>query len=94
MQLRTLFLRHVAQTSRQPMMLEIARAEGMYLYPPEGQPIMDLISTVMEYGYTAFFLEAGILNDIHSFDPELHHAGGPASETYVNNFVFLPRANT
>ena len=44
--LRTLFLRHVAQTSASPMGLEISRAEGIYLYTPGGQRYIDLVSGV------------------------------------------------
>jgi len=44
--LRAQFLRHLAQTSETPMALEIAMAEGMYLYDPEGKPYMDLIAGI------------------------------------------------
>lgn len=43
---RQLFLRHQAQTSEFPLLLEIERAEGVYMYTPEGQPILDLISGI------------------------------------------------
>ncbi len=46
MQLRQLFLRHIAQTSPNPLLLEIGRAEGLYLYTSEGQKITDLISGI------------------------------------------------
>lgn len=46
MQLRQLFLQHVAQTSPFPLMLEIDRAEGVWLYNSQGQPILDLISGI------------------------------------------------
>lgn len=44
--LRQLFLQHLAQTSPSPLMLEIERAEGMYLYSPEGKPYLDLIAGI------------------------------------------------
>ena len=44
--LRQLFLQHVAQTSETPLMLEIARAEGMYLYDPTGKAYLDLIAGI------------------------------------------------
>lgn len=44
--LRSLFLRHVAQTSAAPMGLEISRAEGIYLYAPDGRRYTDLVSGV------------------------------------------------
>ncbi|QKG55888.1 aspartate aminotransferase family protein [Hymenobacter sp. BRD128] len=43
---RQLFLRHQAQTSEFPLLLEIERAEGAYMYTPEGRPILDLISGI------------------------------------------------
>ncbi len=43
---RTLFLRHLAQTSPEPLMLEIERAEGVYLYGFEGERWLDLISGI------------------------------------------------
>lgn len=43
---RQLFLQHVAQTSDAPLMLEIERAEGMYLFGPNGQQWMDIIAGI------------------------------------------------
>jgi len=43
---RQLFLLHVGQTSPSPMMLEIARAKGIYMYGPDGKEYIDLISGV------------------------------------------------
>ncbi len=43
---RQLFLRHVAQTSAFPLMLEIEKAEGMYLYDTDGKAFMDLIAGI------------------------------------------------
>lgn len=43
---RQLFLQHVAQTSPSPLLLEIERAEGMYLYDPEGKAYLDLIAGI------------------------------------------------
>lgn len=43
---RQLFLQHVAQTSEAPLALEIDRAEGMYMYGPEGQQYLDLIAGI------------------------------------------------
>jgi hypothetical protein len=34
---RQLFLRHQAQTSDFPLLLEIERAEGIYMYGPDGR---------------------------------------------------------
>ncbi|MDD3738395.1 MAG: aspartate aminotransferase family protein [Lentimicrobiaceae bacterium] len=41
---REIFYQHVAQTSKNPMGLTIERAEGCYLYSPEGKKYLDLIS--------------------------------------------------
>lgn len=43
---RQLFLQYLAQTSDLPLQLEVERAEGVWLYGPEGQSWMDLISGV------------------------------------------------
>ena len=43
---RQLFLQHLGQTSVAPMMLEIVRAEGIYMYGPDGKQYIDLISGV------------------------------------------------
>ncbi|RPA69589.1 aspartate aminotransferase family protein [Cyclobacteriaceae bacterium YHN15] len=43
---RQLFLSHLAQTTDFPLMLEIERADGVYMYGPEGKPYMDLISGI------------------------------------------------
>ncbi|WP_299284324.1 aspartate aminotransferase family protein [uncultured Mucilaginibacter sp.] len=41
---KQLFLLNVAQTSNSPRLLEIERAEGLYLYDGEGKAYMDLVS--------------------------------------------------
>jgi len=43
---RELFLKNVAQTSDFPLLLEIERAEGVYMYGKDGKPYMDLISGI------------------------------------------------
>ncbi|UOQ71393.1 aspartate aminotransferase family protein [Hymenobacter cellulosilyticus] len=43
---RQLFLRHQAQTSDFPLLLEIERAEGVYMYDTSGRRILDLISGI------------------------------------------------
>lgn len=43
---RQLFLRHMAQTSDAPLLLEIERAEGVYLFSSEGKTYLDLISGI------------------------------------------------
>lgn len=41
-----IFLKNIAQTTGSPFLIDIARAEGLYLYTPEGKAYMDLISGV------------------------------------------------
>lgn len=43
---RTLFLKHVAQTSPSPLMLEVDKAEGIYLYDRSGKQYIDLIAGI------------------------------------------------
>ncbi len=44
--LRSAFFRHVAQTSPAPLALEIERAEGCWLYAPNGERWLDLIAGI------------------------------------------------
>src|SRR6185436_640563 len=43
---RQLFLQHVAQTSTTPLLLEIEKAEGLYLFDRSGKKYLDLISGI------------------------------------------------
>ncbi len=43
---RQVFLNHLAQTSPSPLMVEVAYAEGIYFYSPEGKQYADLISGI------------------------------------------------
>ena len=43
---RQYFLNHLAQTSEAPLLLEIVRAEGHYLYDNSGKKFLDLISGI------------------------------------------------
>lgn len=43
---RQIFLSHQAQTTDFPLMIEIERAEGVYMYGPEGKSYIDLISGI------------------------------------------------
>jgi acetylornithine/N-succinyldiaminopimelate aminotransferase len=44
--LRQLFLKHIGQTTQAPMLLEIVKAEGVFLFGPNGEKYIDLISGV------------------------------------------------
>ena len=46
MNFRELFYQHIAQTSPEPLAIEIERAEGVYLYSPDGKSYMDIISGI------------------------------------------------
>jgi len=43
---RQLFLSHIAQTSDMPMMIEVARAKGVYLFDSQEKKYLDLISGI------------------------------------------------
>lgn len=43
---RQLFLNHLAQTTDFPLLIEIEKAEGIYMYGPQGETYMDLISGI------------------------------------------------
>ena len=43
---RQLFLLHLGQTSPSPLLVEVEKAEGIYLYGPSGEKYIDLISGV------------------------------------------------
>lgn len=43
---REIFLRHIAQTSSSPIALEIAKAEGCFLYDTSGKEYLDLIGGI------------------------------------------------
>jgi acetylornithine/succinyldiaminopimelate/putrescine aminotransferase len=46
MNIKQLFYNHVAQTSSEPLAIEIEKADGIYLYSPDGKQYMDIISGV------------------------------------------------
>ncbi len=43
---RQLFLSHLAQTTDFPLMIEVEKAEGIYLFGPDGKKYIDLISGI------------------------------------------------
>ncbi len=45
-----LFLRHLAQTSDSPYLLEVEKAEGIYIYAADGKKYIDLVSGVSVSG--------------------------------------------
>ena len=72
---RQLFFRHVAQTSPEPIGLEIARAEGIYQFDKTGKKYVDLIS-----GFS-------VCNIGHSH-PEVIEAVKRQSQAYMHLIVY------
>ncbi len=72
---RQLFLNHVAQTSSAPLMLEIERAEGMYLHAVDGKKYLDLIAGI------------SVSNLGHSH-PEVVKAVKEQAEKYMHLMVY------
>ena len=72
---RSLFLRHMAQTSPSPLMLEVVRAEGIHLYDAEGNAFVDLISGI------------GVANMGHC-PPEVVHAVQNQAASFMHTMVY------
>ena len=49
---KQLFLQLLGQTSPNPLLLEVERAQGVYMYTPQGKQIIDVISGVSAVSYT------------------------------------------
>lgn len=66
---RQLFLQHIAQTSDTPLLLEIERAEGMYLYDIGGKSYLDLIAGigVSSLGHRHPRVVAAVKNQLDKF---------------------------
>ena len=75
MDLRQLFLQHIAPTTESPLALEVVRAEGIYLYGPDGQSYMDFISGI------------GVSNVGHSH-PEVVTAVQTQAASYMHLMVY------
>lgn len=41
-----IFLQHIAQTTPHPFLIDVEKAQGLYLYSPDGKVYMDLISGI------------------------------------------------
>lgn len=72
---RELFYRHVAQTTQRPIGLEVARAEGIYMYTPEGKRYIDLISGVT-------------VSNVGHCHPHVVQAVKYQAETYMHLMVY------
>jgi acetylornithine/N-succinyldiaminopimelate aminotransferase len=72
---RQLFLMHNAQTTEMPLLLEITKASGVYLYGPNGEKYMDLISGI------------GV-NNIGHCHPKVVAAIKHQAEQYLHTMVY------
>ncbi|MCS6820999.1 MAG: aspartate aminotransferase family protein [Microscillaceae bacterium] len=66
---RELFFRYLAQTSPSPLAIEIAYAQGVYLYTSEGKKIIDLISgiAVSNVGHRHPKVQQAIENQLNKY---------------------------
>ncbi len=67
--LRQKFLAHVGQTSPSPLLIEVERAEGVFLYTPEGKRYFDLISgvSVCNVGHSNPVVREAIKRQVDSY---------------------------
>jgi acetylornithine/succinyldiaminopimelate/putrescine aminotransferase len=72
---RQIFLMHLGQTSPAPMGIEVVSANGVYMYGPEGQQYIDLISGV------------SVSNTGHCH-PKVVEAVKKQAETYMHLMVY------
>ncbi len=75
MELSELFLRHVAPTSGQPLLVEIERAEGIYMFRSDGTALMDLICGI----------SVSLLGHCH---PEVVNAVQKQAANYMHTMVY------
>ena len=72
---RQLFLRHIAQTSEEPMMVEIDHGKGVFLYGPDGKRYFDFISGIA-------------VSNVGHCAPEVVAAIKEQSEKYLHSMVY------
>lgn len=72
---RQLFFEHVAPTSKFPLAIEIARAQGVYMYGPDGKEYIDFISGI------------GVSNVGHCH-PKVVEAIKRQADTYMHLMVY------
>ena len=72
---RQLFLQHVAQTSPEPLALEIEKAEGIYLYDTSGKKYIDLIAGIS-------------VSNIGHCHPNVVNAIQQQAKTYMHTLVY------
>jgi acetylornithine/succinyldiaminopimelate/putrescine aminotransferase len=66
---REIFLKHVGQTSTFPLMLEVEKAEGIYIYDTSGKKYMDLVSgiSVNSLGHAHPVIMEAIRNQLNKY---------------------------
>lgn len=64
---KELFLKYIGQTSGSPYLVEIEKAEGIYLYAPNGKRYIDLISgvSVSSLGHNNLVVKEAIVNQVN-----------------------------
>ncbi|MBU6325290.1 MAG: aminotransferase class III-fold pyridoxal phosphate-dependent enzyme, partial [Bacteroidetes bacterium] len=69
MHIRSLFLRHQAQTSPAPLGLEVSRASGCKIFDAEGRAYWDLISgiSVSAFGHVHPEINAAVLEQMERY---------------------------
>lgn len=67
--LRHQFLEHIAQTSPSPLLIEVERAEDIYLYTPQGKRYVDLVSgvSVSNVGHSNPKVKEAICNQVNNY---------------------------
>lgn len=73
--MRSLFLRHIAQTSPDPMLLEIVKGDGVYLTDKDGKKYIDLISGIS-------------VSNIGHGNPRVRRAIHEQTDLYLHTMVF------
>jgi 4-aminobutyrate aminotransferase-like enzyme len=66
---RQLFLSHQAQTTNFPLMLEVSKAEGVFLYDSTGKKYLDFISgiSVSSLGHGNEAVKTAIKNQVDKY---------------------------
>ena len=72
---RQIFLKHIAQTSENPLLLEIERAKGMWLYGKNGEKWMDIIAGIS-------------VSNLGHCHPEIVKAVQNQAQTFMHTLVY------
>jgi acetylornithine/succinyldiaminopimelate/putrescine aminotransferase len=72
---RQLFLNHIAQTTSSPLMLEIVRAQGVFMFDNEGKQYIDMISGIS-------------VSNVGHCHPKVVEAIQKQSETFMHLMVY------